>query len=463
MTFKFRPVSDEQRGFVMDDTNRVVVALGGRGSGKTHVGVAKCLRHVIEYPGARVWFVGPDLERIEEGLLDKFRELCPPDLLVEEAISRKTFRLANGASIRWRSTDARAGLRAGEKSLAVFDEAAWSPYAQARAAYSDLRANLRMYKREFWCPNEWIFDHPRIRVIERQRDRSFIEVEYKSQLLITTTPALRSFINDLLDAPPRGCKIYHLRTEDNLEHLRPDYIEELHEAYGYDSLFQQEAMGELVTVASPDYPDFDRKYHIMSHPGDMRAFKVVAGGIDWGWRSALAIVIVGFTSSGTAFGLEEWGGSHIDLDKVVLKAGELMRKWGVHVYFCDQQEPANISFLNRQGVPAVKQAVIDKAYRVAAVSSRFKKTQAGTYRLYLDPSMTETVRELRMGGMEVEDPRTVKEIKSGQPQDDFVDALEYAVTGGERLFGSPFLPVEGRGQKRHEGRPAMAISWRLLG
>jgi len=445
----------------LDDTHTVAVALGGQGSGKTHAGVAKTIRHCLQYPGAQVRFVAPDEERLHEGLIKKFREVCPADLLAEERLGKKEFVLANGGEVDWRSTDVVGGQRAGEKSLAVFDEAAWSPYRQAQRAYADLLGRLRLHKRRFWCDNHWLAGQPSVEILESSSTQSFIEVTYRQQLLITTTPKRNSYLNHLIEGDPQDLALYHLRTEDNTAHLAPGYIERLRAAYPNAVDFAQEALGEITGTDSPDYPNFDTKKHVMGGPG---SYQLVVGGIDWGYRNDLAVGVVGFTQSGTAFGIEEWGGSHIDLDQMTLKCAELRDKYGIRVFFCDQASPQNISFLNRNGVNAVKQAVILKQYRTAAILSRFQKTEAGTYRLYLDPSMRQTIRQLRFAGEEVDDPTKLREVKSGKPGNDYVDALEYAVTGGERMLGNPFIPIVGRDSHREgSARSTVAVPFRFLG
>lgn len=448
---EFKAVSQAQRAFVFDDAHRITVALGGQRSGKTHCGVVKCLRHVLDYPGARILWTAPDMDRLEAGLISKFMQLAPPELILEHLISRKKIILANGSEIRWRSTDVPGGLRAGEQSFAVFDEAAWSPYLQEKRTYADLRGRLNLHQREFWCDNYWIPDFPKgntdVEILESGSSQSLIRVTYHPQLVITTTPKMGSFTNELLEVPPSNVTLYHFHTEDNADNLAPGYIEELQEAYA-GNLLRQEAYGELISVDSPDYPTFDPKVHVHSGPVE---YSLVIGGIDWGYRASFALVVIGFTSNGVAFGVEEWGEPHLELDRIVLKASELMQKHNIHTYFCDQAEPANIAFLNRHGVSAVKQSVIQKMYRTSAVASRFQRNDLGTYRLYLDPSMRQTIRQLRFAGESIEDPSKLKEIKSGRPGHDFVDALEYAITGGERMLGSPFYPTSARGQKRDEG------------
>jgi len=457
---EFKPVSDNQKRFVLDDAHRVVIALGGRGSGKTHIAVVKALKTALEYPGSQMKFVAPDLERLDEGLLNKFRELCPPSLLVKEYIQKRRFELANGCTINWRSVDIPGGLRAGEQNLDAFDEAAWAPYSQAKRAVGDLLANLRLKERMLWCPNEWIGEHPWIEVLERGKERSYIRVTYKHQLLITTTPAIGSFINELLEAgDPEGIRTYRLKTEENAGNLREGYLEDLKEAYT-GALFQQEALGELIGVESAHYPMFDVKRHVMGAPTD---FRLVVGGIDWGWSAKLAIVIYGFTSSGVAFGLEEFVADHVTSDRLMLKAQELREKYKVQRYFCDPAEGRSIADLNMHGIPASKAVTVDKMYRASRIASRLEKGPMGTYRFYLDPSMKETIRAFRLAGDTVEDPKKIKEIKSGRPGDDPLDATEYAICGGELLMGAPVGAVFGRTHKRHEGeRPALSVPFRLL-
>lgn len=458
---EFIPVSDNQKRFVLDEAHRVVIALGGRGSGKTHIAVVKALRTILEYPGSRIKFVAPDLERLEEGLLNKFRELCPSSLLVKEFIQKRRFELANGTTITWRSVDIPGGLRAGEQNLDIFDEAAWAPYSQAKRAFGDLLANLRLKQRTLWCPNEWIGDHPWIEVLERGNEESHIRVTYQRQLAVTTTPAIGSFVNELLEAgDPEGIRTYQLETEDNLDNLPEGYLEQLREAYA-GVLFRQEAMGEIVGVESAHYPMFDTRLHVMGAPTD---FRLVVGGIDWGWSSKLAILIYGFTSTGVAFGLEEFVADHVTSDRLMLKAHELREKHKVQRYFCDPAEGRSIADLNMHGIPASKAVVTDKMYRASRVASRLERSSMGTYRFYLDPSMKETIRAFRFAGDMVEDPKKLKEIKSGRPGDDPLDATEYAICGGEMLMGAPVGAVFGRGHKRHEGeRPApVSVPFRLL-
>jgi len=461
---EFKPVSDNQKRFVLDDTNTIVVALGGQGSGKTHVAVVKTLRTILDFPGSDVWFVAPDLERLEQGLLTKFRALCPESLMKKEFIHRRRFELANGTIIHWRSSDVPGGLRAGEQNVAVYDEAAWAPYAQARRAITDLQGRLRLESKELRCPNEWIPDKPWIEVLERGSETSKIRVTFRTprQLIVTTTPAMGSYINELLEGgDPKGIRTYTLKTEDNT-HLPPGYVQQLREAYGDGPLWQQEALGQIVGVESAHYPTFDPKRHVMAGPS---IYKIVVGGIDWGWSNKLAIVVYGFTSTGVVYGLEEFVADHISSDRLILKANELREKYGVIRYFCDPAEPRSIQDLNMHGIPASKAVTVDKVYRASRVASRLERGPMGMCRLYLDPSMKETIRAFRFAGQTIEDPKKLKEIKSGKPGDDPLDATEYAICGGEVLMGAPIAAVIARGHKRHEGsRPSpVSVPFRLLG
>jgi hypothetical protein len=369
--------------------------------------------------------------------------------------------LANGSEIHWRSTNTQAGLRAGEQNFAVFDEAAWSPYSQAKSAIGDLWAGLRLKVRELWCPNEWVFDYPWIQVLERTRTRSRIRVTYKRQMAITTTPAVSSYINEILEGgDPEGFRTYYLKTQDNYEHLPEGYLEQLKEAYP-GIIYRQEALGELIGVEIALYPMFDSSKHIMYPPVD---FKLVVGGIDWGYTNNLAIVVYGFSSSGVAFGCEEFVVNHAGNDKLILKCDEIRRKWNVERFFCDPAEPKSIQDLNIHGIPASKANITDRVYRASRVASRLEKTDMNTYRLYLSPDMKETIRAFRFSGDKVEDPRKLKETKSGRPGDDPLDATEYAITGGEMLLGGNIGTFLGRDHKRHAGnRPSpVGVPFRLV-
>jgi len=459
----YKPNSDAQRDFILDDEHEVVVGSGGQGAGKTHAAITKAIRYIRKYPGAYGMFVAADYGRYQLGLKRIFDKLCPPQLKPQINNRHQTISLSNGCEIYWRSAVEPSSTRASELAFAVYDEAALNSPAEGFECYDTLQGRLRQGTREMWVDTVHVpEDNPDVEVLSVEGHRSFIRVDYFPQMWLTTTPRVGSWFNQVFDSgtDPEICAIYQFQTEDNEKNVGRGYLKRLHRVYK-GALFNQEARGEFIGAQNLTYPTFDRQKHVHEPPQD---FKMVVAGVDWGWNSAFVVEVVGFTSTGVAFVIDEFHAEQHPADLIVRKCQELRDKHKIKYFFCDASEPTLISHLVRSQIPAFKAHFNnDKIYRVAAVASRFEKAE-GTfaYRLYVTPTATHLINALRLSG-EMQKPGTVTEVKSKAGRDDPIDALEYAVTDGERILGTPFsVDYPMTPSKNSPVRSAMSIPYRMV-
>jgi hypothetical protein len=117
--------------------------VGGRRSGKSHLGVHGCGAFGVAVPGARVWLVSPAQEETEE-LHDEVEENLWPAHWYRWSESRSRFVLANGSRVWLRS--ARENLKRGRGDLVLLNEAQEMPrtaFVKVRPATAD-RGGLTM-------------------------------------------------------------------------------------------------------------------------------------------------------------------------------------------------------------------------------------------------------------------------------------------------------------------------------
>lgn len=459
-----KPNSDAQKGFIFDDEHEIVVGSGGQGAGKTHAAIAKAVRYILRYPGAYGMFVAADYGRYHLGLKRIFDKLCPSGLAPQVNQRHQVISLANGCEIYWRSAVEPTATRASELAFAVYDEAALNSPAEGIECYETLQGRLRQGKRDLWLDTVLVpKENPDVEILRQVNGKSLVRVDYFPQMWITTTPRIGSWFNQTFDEElnPDVCQVYKFHTEDNEENVGRGYIQRLARVHK-GPLFEQEAHGEFVGAQNLTYPTFDPKLHTLG--AVPQEFKLVVAGVDWGWNSSFAIEVVGFSSTGVAFVIDEFTGEQVPIDKVVLKCQQMRDKWGAKFFFCDASEPALIAHLMRSQVPAFKAHYNgDKMYRVAAVAARFER-QAGIfgYRLYISNTCKDLIKTLKLSG-EMQKPGVVREVRSQIGRDDPIDALEYAITDGERMMGVPFCMDSGVAPAtRNTPARTMSIPMRMI-
>lgn len=90
----------KQRMFHESDADEVVYG-GAKGGGKSHALVMECLAYCLENKGANAYLFRESYDALEANLIDKWKEVCPPELYKYSAGSH-CVRMVNGSKVWFR-------------------------------------------------------------------------------------------------------------------------------------------------------------------------------------------------------------------------------------------------------------------------------------------------------------------------------------------------------------------------
>jgi hypothetical protein len=187
---------------------------------------------------------------------------------------------------------------------------------------------------------------------------------------------------------------------------------------------------ESLHVVSPEA--FIRDYAVRPG-GDVRTlFRRIIAGVDWGWNSAGAIVVVGDMGAAGAVVLEEsYAANRIVFDPRakdtwVNEAVRLRDKWGIKSFFCDPSAPGNLHLFSRSALSAV-QADNDIGEGLRAIQ-QFMHPIAGKPRMYVLDGCTNLRREIPQYQWDQNRDRSgFVDLPAPNQSDHAIDALRYAM------------------------------------
>jgi len=231
-----RKASGNWNGF-----SRVWSALlvGGRRSGKSHLGVLALVLYAIQYPGAILWAISPTLETSAE-LDAALIKLMPRAWYVRKEIATGrslVFKLANGARIEIRSAFKARAMKAGRVDFTLLNEAQLiehAAYIHVRGAIAD-RSGLCLLAAN--PPDEpagaWVEDYFQgVRDGEIEgvvfeldpRRNPFVDYAALQALAAETDP--RTFQRDVLGLfTPIGDVVMHSFSVDNVRDPWPELVD----------------------------------------------------------------------------------------------------------------------------------------------------------------------------------------------------------------------------------------------
>jgi PBSX family phage terminase large subunit len=378
---------------------RLVAFVGGAGSGKTTAGVIWTLQHAASWPGSRGMMIARSYPQLKQSMLVEL-ERWGRDSRLDEVwqFNRQDMevRLPNGSRFWLRSADRPDSLLGADLAWIYGDEVAlWD---EAAFKYS----------------------------ISRLRQPGFMH-----QAAFTFTPKGRNWAYDVFGRPRAdlSVEVIQASTRDNF-HLDPGFLAMLEEQYGDTPFARQEIDGEFVSFEGLVYPCFALGRHVRCAP-DERAFTSIVAGVDWGFTSPGAIVVVGHNEKAAAGEaefcvLDEVYERNIAPDGTgecwVSIAARLKQRWGIGAFFCDPSQPGNIDAFVRAGLRAKR---ADNAIEpgIARVSGLL-----ASERLFIAPGCKNLIEELGRYAYETDrDGRTTGQVK--KTHDHAADALRYAVVG----------------------------------
>ncbi len=229
---------------------RFVAFIGGVGSGKTIAGAAKAIAYALEHPGA-VGLVGaPNRTVLRDVTQRALMELLPEECIDTYRPGLGRLTLTNGSEILFRSLDDFDHRRGLNLAFAWLDEAILCGYE----AWQVIKARLRQ---RGYPPQAWLTSTPR---------------------------GLDRFYRDFEAEPLPDHRLIRARTVDN-RHLPPDYAESL----GYTGSFALQELEGMFVARSGLVYHLDAHNVAPSPPPEQLTDAV--GGIDWGYRNPVHIVV----------------------------------------------------------------------------------------------------------------------------------------------------------------------------
>lgn len=206
--------------------------------------------------------------------------------------------------------------------------------------------------------------------------------------------------------------------------------------------FKREYEADFSAFLGNVYDEFDEKLHVITE-AQLRydygwgmkplkgLFRTVVAGVDWGWSSPGAIVVVGDTGR-ELIALEESYADHRSVfdprmeDKTWIgEAKRLRDKWGVIRFFCDH-DPGNIHDFTRTGIPTAH-AFKEVTYGIRRVSEQLHPVD-GKPKMRIMNTCTNLIREKRAYVWDgVRGSESYAEMPAPNQSDHALDAERYAV------------------------------------
>lgn len=307
--------------------------VGGLGSGKS---VGGCVRGLmaaggqigtrqIRTPNLGV-ITAPTYPMLRDATLRVFQEIAG-DAIADFNKEEMRATLVNGSEILFRSTEHYERLRGPSIKWWFGDEAALYPDAVWRI----MIGRLRQFGEQGWA---WLATTP--------KGRNWI---------------WQKFIKEIQQAIAAGrlkkaarYKLVRAATKDNV-FLDPEFIASLEDEYTGDFALQ-ELLGEFIAFEGLIYPEFDRLAHMTHETGDLRRYKLIIAGVDWGFTNAGVILIGGIDYDGRLTIIHEEYARRRRIEDWVEVAKQLHQTYNVSAWYCDPSKPDYIQMFEEAGLSA---------------------------------------------------------------------------------------------------------------
>ena len=195
--------------------------------------------------------------------------------------------------------------------------------------------------------------------------------------------------------------------------------------------------------ASPDafqgqiYDEWESSVHVQTWEIDKSIYKVIFGGMDWGYTHHGGFVIIGITNDDAVHVLEEntapgipCTSSDPEQDTWCKRALEAQERWGTELFYCGVDEPEHIKALRDAGVDArgAKNAVLPGIQTVATL---MHIDENGHTRFKVHSSCKRLVKYLPAYRWSESRDGNLQE-KPEKVNDDECDMLRYAIYSARR-------------------------------
>lgn len=374
--------------------------VGGIGSGKTWAGCIRAMmaasgqigNQTIQTPNLGV-VTAPTYTMLRDATLRTFLDLGA-GAIKDYHRSDNRVTLTNGSEVLFRSTEHPERLRGTTAAWWFGDEAA----LYDAGVWQIMIGRLRQFGQQGYA---WIATSP--------KGRNWVWTK---------------FVRDQGDSP--DYRLIKARTRDNV-HLAQDFIAGLYNEYSGD-FAAQELDGEFVAFEGLIYPEFQREVHITRETIDMRQYKRLIAGVDWGFTNPGVMLIGGIDGDGSLTVLHEEYQRQRRIEEWVDVGRQLREMYPVEAWYCDPSKPEYIALLKQAGL-AAEAADNRVELGIQAVRRRLVVRGDGAARLRLAAGVVNLAAEFEQYQW-----ATGRDGLKDQPlkaNDHCLDSLRYMVQGAE--------------------------------
>lgn len=322
------PKQKEVLDSFINEKPKILVASGAKRAGKTFVFILLFLMHIAKYEGQGLSFIigGATQASIRRNILDDMESILGKELKLNKANAITVF---------------------GNK-IYCFDGAnadAWKKARGFTAAGALLNEGTALH-------DSFVKE-----VISR--------CSYPgARVLIDTNPEnpAHSVKKDYVDKDgqrlPSGrlnIRAFNFTLFDNTQ-LDPEYVESIIAATPSGMFTDRDIYGLWVSAEGVIYKDFNKDVHYISQekfekirPSIVKWF----AGVDWGYDHYGAIVVLGKTSDGTIYLVEEHAKKHEEIDYWVKVAKGIKERYGNIYFYCDSARPEHVTRFAREKIRAI--------------------------------------------------------------------------------------------------------------
>ena len=407
-----------------DDLSLAVFA--GRGAGKSEAGAIRHLKYVDAWPGSLNIIGAPKFRTMHSATLPSLERVCNRAGLhrgedYEYLANREEIHWWNGSRSLLLSGEDPDAFRGPDCGSGWLDEGPYCPYL----VFQNMQATLRQQG----VPHQlWMTGTP---------------LGKDNWAYWTWFPKRALAEGYIEEAPDRGAGTFRsmrAATRDN-PHGGEQLYQRLIRIYGENTpLARRELYGEFTVMEGLVYAGWDDStYMVAKEHWPSRPTRFVAG-IDFGFGTFAAILVIGVDDSGRIYFVEEFKRHEFPERLLANVARRLQKKWGIEYFFADSAQPGHISAMRQAGLPVLKAdkrgAASNRDYSIGlglvtwAINTRHR---SGTQRLYVEPGLSAFRAEIE--NYVWDEPSRNREIgeRPRKLNDHLLDCARYGLMGLQRL------------------------------
>ena len=217
-------------------------------------------------------------------------------------------------------------------------------------------------------------------------------------------------------------KAFNFTLYDNT-FLNKEYVESIEASTPSGMFFERDILGKWVASEGVVYKDFNKDIHYIKDIEGV-SFKKYIAGVDFGWEHYGSIVVVGLSTEGTYYLLEEHAYKHKDIDSWCDIAKDIKSRYGSINFYCDYARPDYVDKLKRNNIKAIN-AKKDVVEGISTIATLFKTNKLLVLENNVKLFKDEIYNYVWKNGKD--EPVKVN--------DDVLDSLRYAIYSDIKLTG----------------------------